>query len=747
MVKRKILLLGGTGAMGIYLTPELLGRDFLIDITTRELRESNDERLRYIQGDAKDLGFLENVISGEKYDVIIDFMVYTTEEFDERCMLLLNSCQQYILLSSYRIFADSEVIDENSPRLLDTSADREYLATDDYALTKARQEDILRSTTGGNWTIVRPAITYSRDRFQLGTLEADVVIWRSEHDLPVILPKEMLSKITTMTWAGDVARIIAKLVLNKNAFGEDFNIATSEFHTWAEVADIYHDLIGLRMQVVDMNDYIDALGGGHVRYQVGYDRMFNRKLNNDKILKVVGEKREDFMSLYDGLRFELERSRGFKSYSRVDYTRQAKIDRLTRSKTSLLYADENEKKSYMRIRYPKLTKNRSELESAMKSIRSKMRLRTRIKSIRQKVRVRTRIRGVKLNMRNWHVSRMLRNPDGAIITLNGYFNYGNIIQRFALQEFLRQKGYNFISYATESLELEGEELRRFQYTSEFMRTHIVRKRFDPSERLSTYIVGSDQVWRNWGYADVTSQLGYFFLDFLEDSNAKRIAYAASFGQDNLKDAWIDRNFVNYAQPLVNKFDSISVREDSGADVLHEAWGVKAKKVLDPTMLLTSKDYSRLIRKAPYILDDVGGIFTYILTSSKNKSNIIDTFAEQSSLSVSGISFENDEVQPSVEQWLKGFRDAELVLTDSFHGAVFSIINNTPFVVIENANGGVARITSLMKVFGIEGRLLAEDGTSVVDFENLEPIDWIKVNTRLNEMRAESSDWLVNAIRH
>jgi len=218
----KILILGGTGAMGVYLVPELLNMGHDVYVTSRSARISQSENLHYIQGDAHNNIFLTKLLE-EKYDAIIDFMVYTTDEFNRKCELFLSNTKHYIFLSTYRVFADSkEPITEKSPRLLDVSTDSEFLKTDEYALTKARQENIVRNSKFNNWTIVRPTITYSKTRFQLGTLEADVVVFRSLCDCPVILPEEMLSKQTTMTWGGDVARMIAFLVLKQNAFSEDF---------------------------------------------------------------------------------------------------------------------------------------------------------------------------------------------------------------------------------------------------------------------------------------------------------------------------------------------------------------------------------------------------------------------------------------------------------------------------------------------------------------------------------------------
>ncbi|NLB40755.1 MAG: hypothetical protein GX815_00555 [Clostridiales bacterium] len=133
------------------------------------------------------------------------------------------------------------MITEASPRLLDVSQDKNYLGWEEieYSLYKARQEDVLRASYFGNWTIVRPAITFSKFRYQLVTLEANVVIHRAMNKLPVLLPEEALPVQGTMSWAGDVAKMLSRLILNSRAYKETYTLATSEHNSWQEIADYY----------------------------------------------------------------------------------------------------------------------------------------------------------------------------------------------------------------------------------------------------------------------------------------------------------------------------------------------------------------------------------------------------------------------------------------------------------------------------------------------------------------------------
>lgn len=286
--------------MGVYLRHELASLGHEVIVTSRKAR-TDEDNIRFVKGNGKEVVFVKSIIETEHPDVIVDFMVYSTREFAEKVDLLISNVTQYIFLSSYRVFNEEVPLRENSPRLLDSIKDAAYLSTDEYGLCKARCEDILRDSGRCNWTIVRPCITYSKARFQFGCLEAETVCYRALRGLPVVVPNEIYSKKTTMTWGGDVAKMIARLVLNEKAYGEDFNVVTSESHTWAEVGDLYNKIIGMKVKIVPLSDYLSICG----EYQVRYDRMFNRVLDNKKIIETTGVRQEGLMSLNEGLEMEL----------------------------------------------------------------------------------------------------------------------------------------------------------------------------------------------------------------------------------------------------------------------------------------------------------------------------------------------------------------------------------------------------------------------------------------------------------
>ncbi|MBR6039127.1 MAG: NAD-dependent epimerase/dehydratase family protein [Clostridia bacterium] len=323
--RKRVLLLGGTGTIGTHVAPELIRRGFSVVVTSRSAHASDGSGVEYRQGNAKDDVFLDALLS-ERFDAIIDFMIYSTDAFSARCETLLSHTDHYIFLSSYRVYGDTGCapITEESPRLLDSVDDPEYLKTDEYGLAKARQENILNASGRKNYTIIRPSITYAGDRFQLGTMEANEFLVRALKGKTVVFPKEMLSKRAAMTWAGDVGKMIARLVLNEAAFGETYTAASAETVTWNNVLKIYQKILGMQVKYVPLSVYQSIVGRP---WQIRYDRMLHRVIDNGKILRATGMKQSELMPLYEGLRIELQKFAAAPHFKNVDEAMQARFDR------------------------------------------------------------------------------------------------------------------------------------------------------------------------------------------------------------------------------------------------------------------------------------------------------------------------------------------------------------------------------------------------------------------------------------
>lgn len=293
--------------------------------------------------------------------------------------------------------------------------------------------------------------------------------------------------------------------------------------------------------------------------------------------------------------------------------------------------------------------------------------------------------------------------------------------------------------------LEIEKRRSVKLTRRFVKLRIRQERYHArnANRYQTYIVGSDQVWRHWRTPgmDVTR----FFLDFVNRPDARRIAYAASFGRDNLADAGLAGR-EEEIRPLLEQFDAISVREASGVAIIKDTWGLDAAHVLDPTLLLTCADYSALIDAPTSPLSETKPVFYYMLDMTPAKMELVAHIANNLKSEAAGICPDESSVFPPVEQWLKGFRDSEFVITDSFHGAVFCIINRKPFLVIANERRGITRVTSLLDALDLEDRMVREEAMRSFDSSSLGVIDFDAVHAKLDKLRAFSGGWLLAQLK-
>lgn len=348
----KIILLGGTGAMGSHLSNILSHSGDKVFVTSRARRASTDS-IEYIQGNAKELNFLSTILQ-QTWDVIVDFMIYSEDELEERLDLLLDSTSQYIFLSSARVYDNSkEAIIEDSPRLLDSSTDKDFLLTNEYSLSKARQENMLYSAAKRNWTIIRPYITYSEHRMQLGTLEKENWLYRALKGRTIVFSEDIQNRLTTLTYGLDVATGIAKLINNSNSLGETFHITSESVCKWSDVLNIYLNVLenrlGERPRVIlqDLHDFLDWNVG---KYQIIYDRLFDRQFDNTKINGFIDT--EEFVQVEIGLTKCLNTFLDNPEFKSINWRSEAKKDRFSKEVTPLKEIDGLKQKiKYLVSRY------------------------------------------------------------------------------------------------------------------------------------------------------------------------------------------------------------------------------------------------------------------------------------------------------------------------------------------------------------------------------------------------------------
>ncbi len=321
-----------------------------------------------------------------------------------------------------------------------------------------------------------------------------------------------------------------------------------------------------------------------------------------------------------------------------------------------------------------------------------------------------------------------------IITQPLFCNYGGILQNYALQETLRRLGHEVLtvnvpvreitsypdwkSYAHAVINLIKKIRNEYDYPfinphtfsrkerelcfpqREFVDKHIAKKdrsvpftpRLCDELQADAWIVGSDQVWRPWCSPNIVN----YFFDFILNPEIIKVSYAASFGTDQWE---ISLDETPRVRELAKKFNAISVREKSGVNLCKEYLEVDAVHVLDPTMLLTARDYLSLTdeKDAP----EGNYIATYILDTDRIKYKTVKQESRDKNLPIVKAGQMHRDRFDSVESWLSTLAHADRVITDSFHGTVFSIIFNRPVRILTNNTRGNSRLDSLISTLDIK----------------------------------------------
>ena len=319
--------------MGRNLGAILAEQGHMVTVTTRQQRKSLCPNIEYIVGNAHEGSFLRRLLERARYDVVVDFMLYSVQEFSSRIDYMLGSVGQYVFLSSSRVYADTkEPITEKTPRLLDVCSDSAYLDTDEYALAKARQEDRLLESSLGNWTIIRPYITFDDYRFQLGGVEKESWLYRSLCGRRIVFSRDIAQHITTMTSGRDVAEMIAAVIGNEIAKGEIFNTVTNESHRWSEILDTYlsvlRDVQGFNPAVCMTNECPLLTEPGGPIYQIRYDRLYDRIFDNEKIMRMMARDWRP-RPVLDMLSRSLKNFLSSPRWASVPFFREAAFDRIS----------------------------------------------------------------------------------------------------------------------------------------------------------------------------------------------------------------------------------------------------------------------------------------------------------------------------------------------------------------------------------------------------------------------------------
>lgn len=357
------------------------------------------------------------------------------------------------------------------------------------------------------------------------------------------------------------------------------------------------------------------------------------------------------------------------------------------------------------------------------------------------------------------------------ITYHRAINYGAVLQTYALQKVLDKMGADseVIDYRCPFIEwlykplcmrkvknvkdfiavIKGANIKKQKRDMflKFLKNNVRTSSniYNSEEELlkanniyGKFITGSDQVW-NFKCSNSDSK---YFLDFVSDES-KKYSYAASFGVDKVPDEW-----ENEYKKLLSEFNTISVREKQGVKIVKDLVNKDAEEVLDPTLLLNTEDWKKLIKNDVNFED-------YILIYAMKPSEKLITFAEELSKKTdkkivflkdsltkeNEVRFDNDveyDKMVSPEEFVELFMKASYVITNSFHGTAFSINFNKQFFteLLAPETKVNSRLENILDMLGLRSRQILKDSKP-----DTEEIDYSKVNKILEEKKAKSMEFL------
>jgi len=369
---------------------------------------------------------------------------------------------------------------------------------------------------------------------------------------------------------------------------------------------------------------------------------------------------------------------------------------------------------------------------------------------------------------NLYLSSMQENPKVfrrtenqlkvATMTFHWGANYGAVLQAYALQQYLQQNQFsteiiNYIPLRTKFIQtiMRIKNMEILEFVKEIRIAQFRRKHLNLSKKTyytnsslvkrchdyDAYVCGSDQIWNTSFiyFSEGKPNLSYF-LNFVKPGKA-RISYAASFGTNKLTS-----QFIGLVKPELEKFKNISVRENTGKAII-ESMGCQPTMVVDPTLLLKESSYEKLFENK--IIQKKYQLFSYILHKKQSIAHkisdyLLDKYFEH------GNGRKHSKEPMSIIEWLFHIRNAKFVITNSFHGLVFSIIFHTPFIVVRVENSEMNdRINTLLNLIDLNKRIIDNYDESAVDCLVSEQIDWDRVDEKVETLRAESVDFLKRAL--
>lgn len=354
-------------------------------------------------------------------------------------------------------------------------------------------------------------------------------------------------------------------------------------------------------------------------------------------------------------------------------------------------------------------------------------------------------------------------------------NYGAVLQGFALQQVLKRFGYEseiIKHYRNPKNIVRQSKLKQltkmspaflFDYFKNYRQRRLWHHGFADfkknrmsfssdsfyrdsdfsklNSKYDAFICGSDMLWSS----DFEKDWSFFYLTFVDIH--KTISYAPSFGKNAMT-----KEQLEVIGPMIRRISHLSCREEAGAEFIKNKFDLNAEHVVDPTLLLHANEWNILldnrpsIHKKPYVL-----VYTFKGSIHQGRDRIFRQLEQIPNRELLFIMGEEGKYKRnkfkgyfSPAEYVLLFRDADFVVTDTFHGLIFSLIFNKPFIVLDKSRFGVSsdRQISTLKTYGLEDRFVNED---VVIDEQLLKLDYTKINAIIEEKRNSSLHWLEIAL--
>ncbi len=336
-------------------------------------------------------------------------------------------------------------------------------------------------------------------------------------------------------------------------------------------------------------------------------------------------------------------------------------------------------------------------------------------------------------------------------------NYGGALTYFALHQVLKSMGLSVLMIDKTSSN-PNEKPDNTTIPRRFALKHYnISDVYDPNKigsinpHCGAFISGSDQLYAQWAweYGGKTN-----YLDFSSPIK-NMIGYASSFGNSYN----VPQDFAIRASYFLHRFNSLSVREDYAVDIVKENFGLNVVQVLDPVFICDFQEYHKLADQSSFKKENDYMLSFFLDPDQKKREallylsqrlkrphiNLIHAISSEFEKNKQLLNVDNIKENADVEDWIAYYRDADFIITDSFHGTCFAIIFRKPFISIANKKRGDRRFVSLLKGFGLLDRLV-DDPNEILTSERLfEPIDYDNVYKILEEKKSFSYNWLHNAI--